>query len=374
MDARALQALFTDNRKPAQPEAAERRLWRVSLSVRQQCRLFGRTGSLLQAGLSLTDALELQQRDCRQAAEARLLGHCLQSVGAGRPLADALRQCPRAIAAHHAEAVHAGELSGQLVPILIRLGDQLDRQFRMQQHVRKTLRYPLGVLVFALGVTAAMLWFVVPVFEQLFARQHASLPAPTQALLFLSEQSRQKGPALLAGLSVVVPIMHWQRRHGRRGGAGFWGLLITLVPGLRPIVLRAALARTMRLLSLMLSAGIPIADALGVASDAAENPRQAEGLAAARQRLIAGQTLHQALSEQRGWPPFVAPLLRTGEATGQLDTMLDRAADLLEHSVEQRSGRLLALLEPTIMAILAVLVGGLLLALYLPVFSMGAAF
>ncbi len=373
MDARELEAFFSEARQPPRPDATARRLHRLTLSTRQQCRLFSRTGSLLSAGLSLVEALELQYGDCRHRAEAQLLTHCLQSVSSGHPLSDALGQCPTAVSAHHVDAVRAGEMSGQVASVLTRLGLQLDHYYRSQQQVRRTIRYPVGVLIFAMGVTVAMLWYVVPVFEQLFAQQKASLPVPTQTLLVLAAHLRDGGPALGIGMALTPLAWRWAMR--RQAGRNACRRCATwLLPGLGTILNRTALARALRLLSLMLNAGIPIADALGVAADATDQPRLAGSLKSTRTQLIAGRSLHLALAEQSVWPPFVHQLIRTGEASGQLDTMLDRAAELLEQSVEQRSGRLLALLEPMIMAILAVLVGGLLLALYLPVFSMGAAF
>ncbi|MGE7992655.1 type II secretion system F family protein [Pseudomonas sp. NPDC089554] len=327
--------------------------------------------TLLKAGVPLLQAFEVMARSGGDPGLRGLLEQLQQDVAGGLGLAQALQRHPRWFDALYCNLVRVGEQSGTLDRQLEQLADVLERRQALRRQLRKAMMYPLFLLLTGLGVSALLLLEVVPRFEGLFAGVDKALPPFTQWVIDLSTGLGQN---LLLWLGVLgVTGLGLARLYRQHVPARLWMIRLTLrVPLLGRLLGQAALARFARSLATAYGAGVALLDALGTVAAASGCAVHERAIGQLRQGMANGMGLHQAMALEPLFAPLLVQMTAIGEASGTLDAMLDRAASHYEEQVGQALEQLTSLLEPAIVLVLGVLVGGLVVAMYLPIFQLGS--
>ena len=338
---------------------------------RQTTPLLRQLSTMTTAGIPLVEALEMIAREEKHAGLRRVIGTIRHHVAAGMPLSAALAEQPRHFSPLLCGLVHAGEQSGQLETLLERIASDSERSEAIRRRLRRAMVYPGLVLCIALGVTMAMLIFVVPRFESLFQGFGAQLPLFTRQVIAASEWLRQGGWLVMAAvvaclglIGAATPRLPRLRRCRDR--------LILRLPLIGVLVEGAMIARFTRTLAVMLRAGIPLAEALPTIARTLGNTVYRDAVRQMADHLRDGRSLAFAVGSAGRFPASTGQMIATGEASGRLETMLQRIAERHETRVIQGVDGLGTALEPIIMSLLGLLVGGLVLAMYLPVFQLGA--
>jgi type IV pilus assembly protein PilC len=333
--------------------------------------LFSRQlATLLTAGVPLIQSLEIMGRGHERPAMQRLTGDIRAQIERGNPLSDSLARYPEQFDPLYCNLVRAGEQAGLLDDLLQKIAVHQEKTERLKKRVGAALTYPLLVVLVAGVVSGVLLVFVVPQFESLFHGFGATLPPLTLAVIGLSQQLKTLGPWLL----VLVPMAVLGLIRLKRDSEPFnyWLDQVSLaLPVLGQVLRKAAVARFTRTLSVLTRAGVPLVEALPSATGACGNRVYAANLEGLRSQVAAGSSLQRALRQTGAFPERVIQMVAIGEESGMLDDMLGKVADFYEEEVETRVEGLSRLIEPLIMAVLGVLVGGLVLAMYLPLFKLG---
>ncbi|MEN5142038.1 type II secretion system F family protein [Pseudomonas juntendi] len=327
--------------------------------------------TLLKAGVPLLQAFEVMGRSGGDAALAALLVRLKQDVASGLGLADALQRHPAWFDALYCNLVRVGEQSGTLDRQLEQLAGMLEQRRVLHKKVRKAMIYPLLLLLTGLGVSAILLLEVVPKFEGMFSGMGAQLPAFTQWVIDLSTGLSRLAPLLL-GMAVLLgfAVRQLYRQHAP---ARLWIAQRVLgLPVFGTLLGQAALARFARSLATSYGAGVPLLDALGTVARVTGGDLHEQAVLRLRQGMANGQGLNQAMGAEPLFPPLLVQLTAIGESSGTLDQMLEKAASHYEEQVSQALDQLTSLLEPAIVLILGLLVGGLVVAMYLPIFQLGS--
>lgn len=327
--------------------------------------------TVLEAGLPVVQALLITAESQHQARMQDVLEALSREVAAGGALSEALRRHPKYFGGLHVSLVAAGERSGRLSELLASLASWLERRARIRKKISSSLSYPLAVLGIAVVVVGLMLIYVVPEFERMFSGYGAELPPLTRLVVGLSESLRNDGLVWLGALAGAAGALGWAR--SRLPAARDLEDRVKLsLPMLGSLFARAALARFMRTLATLLEAGLPAIEALDGAAGACENRIYESAIRQVRDDVATGQGLRRAMSYLEALPPTLVQMIGVGEETGRLSEMCSHLADRYDDELQTAADRLGALLEPLLMAILGVLIGGLVLAMYLPIFRMGS--
>jgi type IV pilus assembly protein PilC len=340
------------------------------ISTRDITQLTRQLATLLHAGVPLLQALHLLERGENKVAVRSMLRDLVGQIEGGVTLSQALQQ-HTSFDALYCNLVAVGELAGMLDTMLERLASHLEKSEALRISIRTALIYPTAVLGIAISVTVLILIFVVPAFQNIFATFGAELPWLTRWVIALSESIEEYGLLLL---SLCIASMwwlkwqltrRWQWRHCLHG----WLLCIPIAG---PLTRHACAARWTRTLATLFSAGIPLTDALEAVQGVTGHLWFQAATQNIRQQLIQGRALSQALDSTNDlFPNMVVQMCAIGEESGALDHMLEKTADYYEREVDSTVARLSTLLEPLIMVVLGVLIGGLVMALYLPIFQLG---
>ena len=327
--------------------------------------------TLLKAGVPLLQAFEVMGRSGCNAALAALLGRLKQDVASGLGLADALQRHPAWFDALYCNLVRVGEQSGTLDRQLEQLAGMLEQRRALHKKVRKAMVYPLLLLLTGLGVAAILLLEVIPKFEGMFSGMGAQLPAFTQWVIDLSTGLSRFAPLLLVmGVVLGFAVRQLYRQHAP---ARLWIAQRVLgLPVFGQLLGQAALARFARSLATSYGAGVPLLDALGTVARVTGGDLHEQAVLRLRQGMANGQGLNQVMAAEPLFPPLLVQLTAIGESSGTLDQMLEKAASHYEEQVSQALDQLTSLLEPAIVLILGLLVGGLVVAMYLPIFQLGS--
>lgn len=327
--------------------------------------------TLLQTGIPLVQCFEIIAQGLIKPRVRELVLRIHDDVAAGHSLTETMRRHPRQFDTLASHLIEAGEQSGTLDTMLDRLATHMEKSAALKTRIRKALQYPLTVLVVALLVTGILLIKVVPQFADTFASFGADLPAFTRQVMALSTYAIQWWPWMLASLVGTGCALRVAQRHSPRFADTLesWALK---APVLGSILGKAALARFTRTLATTFAAGVPLPDGLTSSAGASGNARYRHALLQVRDDISTGLRFAQALRAQRLFPALILQMVAIGEESGALDRMLARCAAAYEAEVDQAVDGLTALLEPLIMVVLGVLVGGLMVAMYLPLFRIGS--
>ena len=324
--------------------------------------------TMIDAGLPMVQSLELLASQEANTTFKAAIFAIKERVETGKTLSDALAQHPKIFNRLYVNLVAAGESAGVLDTILGRLGNYIEKNMKLVKQIKSAMIYPVLVLVVALLVTVALLVFVIPIFEKMFREMGATLPAPTQMVIDMSNWMQSNIVYLIAG---GIGITYGFRRIlGTKRGRWIFDSALLRLPIFGPLTRKVAVANFTRTLGTMLSSGVNILEALDIVAGTAGNVVVERGLLQVRSKIAEGKAMAVLLAELPVFPSMVVQMIAVGESTGALDNMLNKIADFYDDEVEAAVGTMMAALEPLIMSFLAVLLGGLVISMYLPVFSM----
>lgn len=323
---------------------------------------------MIDAGLPLVQCLEILGNQEDHKNFAKIILTTRGDVEGGAALADAMKKHPQAFDALYTNMVAAGEAGGILDTILKRLAVYIEKNVKLKAQVQSAMIYPVAVICIAAVVVAVILWKVIPTFAAMFAGLGAELPLPTRIVIALSNNFVRFLPFLVGAL-VLGGFAFRQYYATERGRRVIDGLLLR-VPVLGPILRKIAVARFCRTLSTLLSSGVPILDGMDITARTAGNAIVEDAVQATRRSVERGDTVAGPLKETKVFPSMVVQMIGVGEATGALDTMLSKIADFYEEEVDVAVAGLLTLLEPLMIAFLGGIVGGIVIAMYLPIFDL----
>jgi type IV pilus assembly protein PilC len=323
--------------------------------------------TMIDAGLPLVQCLDILATQMDNLAFRDVLLKVKTKVESGSTLADALEEHPNVFDTLYTQLVAAGEIGGILDTILNRLAAYIEKNEKLKGKVRGAMVYPSIVLTVAVGVTVVLLLFVTPTFEKMFKDFGGAMPAPTQFIIDMS-QFLQKYILLMLGLLAGLVVAFRQFLKWPKGRES-WDAFVIKSPVFGPIIRKVAVARFTRTLGTMISSGVPILDALDVVTKTAGNKVVEKAIRYTREKISEGKTIVQPLSETKVFPPMVVQMIGVGEATGAMDQMLSKIADFYDEEVDQAVAALTAMIEPIMMVFLGGIVGGFLVAMYLPIFS-----
>ena len=345
---------------------------RTKLSLDALAKMTRHFSVMLSAGLPLVEALHLVAQGARKARERALLSDLAQQVSTGKSVAEAMRCHPASFSPIYLALVHAGEQSGTFDVMLSRIAQTLERNLALRAKMRKALVYPCIVMLVAILVMAVMLIFVVPMMESVFQGFGAELPVFTRLVLDLSDAFARRWWVFALTILVLAVMFRWLAGRFDRFALLVDRLLLKL-PIAGKLIRESSMARFCETLATSFAAGTPFIEALTMLAPSARNRVLSQAILAVRDRVSAGELLHQAMHKSGGFPSLVIQMVRIGEESGELDTMLLRAAKHYSDSVDELAEALSEALGPVVMMVLAVLVGGLLIAMYMPIFSLGGA-
>ena len=322
---------------------------------------------MLDAGLPLVQCLEiLGEQEAHKTFQA-IIHQVRGDVEAGSSLADAMRKHPKAFDNLYTNMVAAGEAGGILDIILQRLSVYIEKIVRLNNQVRSALIYPTSVIVIAAGVVFVILKFVIPVFAQLFAGLGGEMPFLTRMVIGASNFVGSYFPFLLAVLIFgIVALNRWHKTpHGRRVLDG----LLLKIPIIGMLLRKIAVARFCRTLSTLTASGVPILDGLEITAKTAGNAIIEDAIMAVRKSVEEGKSISEPLAQTKVFPVMVVQMINVGEQTGALDQMLSKIADFYEEEVDTAVAGLMKLIEPLMISILGVVIGTIVAAMYLPLYS-----
>jgi type IV pilus assembly protein PilC len=327
--------------------------------------------TMLAAGIPLVQAFEIVGSGHENQAMQKLILSIKGDVEGGSALAEALAKHPIYFDDLFVNLVEAGEQAGALETLLDKVATYKEKTEAIKKKIKKALTYPAAVLVVAFVVTIILLIFVIPAFEDLFQGFGADLPAFTRVVINLSQFVRDQGwyLAIMIGAAVYAFLYFKKRSRPMRH---FLDRTALRTPIIGPILQKASIARYARTLSTMFAAGVPLVEALESVAGATGNIVYEQGVLAMKDEVATGQRLQQAMENTDLFPNMVIQMIAVGEESGSLDEMSAKVADFYEEDVDNAVDNLSSLLEPMIMAILGILVGGLVVAMYLPIFKMGS--
>jgi type IV pilus assembly protein PilC len=331
----------------------------------------GQLAAMLAGGLHLVRILSSLATETTNKVFKKVLEQVRDDITAGASFADSLGQHPHVFDRLYVAVVRAGELSGSLPLVLDTLTVHLEKSANLRRKVRGAVAYPVVILTVAILIVFVMVVKIVPIFESVYARANAVLPAPTRLLVAISSAVRDYTllVALLLFLAVAGVYMLLQTDKGRR----FFDHVKLRFPLFGPLIRKAILARVCRTLSVLLNAGIPLIEAMDTVSKVAGNKVIEEALTSATRRMRDGGTIAETLRTTGQFPGMVTQLVATGEESGTLPAMLGRAALYYEQQVDNTVATLSTLIEPIMIVIMGAIAGGIIFALYLPIFSLGQA-
>jgi len=323
---------------------------------------------MIDAGLPLVQCLDILGTQEEDAHFASVILQTRADVESGASLADAMRKHPKTFDPLFTNMIAAGEAGGILDTILKRLATYIEKAVKLTNQVKSAMIYPIAVIVIAAGVVGVILWKVIPTFASLFSGLGAELPLPTRIVIGLSNNLVRYFPFLFIGFGALAYAFrqYYKTENGRRVVDG----TMLKLPILGLILRKIAVARFCRTLSTLISSGVPILDGLDITARTSGNSVIEDAVMVTRKSIERGETIAAPLKETNVFPPMVTQMIGVGEATGALDTMLGKIADFYEEEVDTAVAGLLTLLEPIMIAVLGIVVGGIVIAMYMPIFDL----
>jgi type IV pilus assembly protein PilC len=323
---------------------------------------------MIDAGLPLVQCLDILGSQEEDKNFAAVILEVRTSVESGASLADAMRKHPKTFDALFTNMIAAGEAGGILDTILKRMATYIEKSVKLSGQVKSAMIYPVAIIVIAGLVVGVILWKVIPTFAELFSGLGADLPLPTRIVIGLSNNLVRYFPFLAVGGAAAAYGL--RTYYATAAGRRVVDRTVLAMPVLGNIMKKIAVARFCRTLSTLISSGVPILDGLEITAKTAGNSVVEDAIMVTRTSIERGETISAPLKETGVFPPMVAQMIGVGEATGALDTMLAKIAEFYEEEVDVAVAGLLTLLEPIMIAILGVVVGGIVIAMYLPIFDL----
>lgn len=331
------------------------------------CRIFS---TMINAGLPLIQCLDLLAQQEQNKAFSKIIRAVKEDIEGGTSLTNALKKYPNIFDELFVNLIAAGEAGGILDVILERLSNYMEKAMKLKARVKGAMTYPAAVLVISCAVVALLLLKVIPVFKQMFEGMGGQLPALTLALITASEFTRSYFIFMIAIL--VIIYIAFVRFYKTEKGRWTIDSLILKAPVFGDLLKKVAVAKFSRTLSTMMSSGVPILEGLSIVSKTSGNVVVENALMKTRQSISEGRSIAEPLEETGIFPPMVIQMISVGEATGALDSMLSKIANFYDDEVDVAVDAMTALLEPVMMVFLGGVVGGMIIAMYLPIFKLAS--
>jgi type IV pilus assembly protein PilC len=327
--------------------------------------------TMINAGLPIVHSLDLLSQEEENKTFKKVIASIKDDIEGGMTLTDSMKKHPHLFDELFVNLVAAGEAGGILDVILDRLSQYMEKAMKLKAKVKGAMTYPLATLVIAIAVVTLLLWKVVPVFEDMFKGFGSALPAPTQFLVDASAFVQNNILYMFFG-AVALVIGYKQFYKTQRGRLQIDSLVLK-APIFGMLLKKVAVAKFSRTLSTMMSSGVPILEGLDIVSKTAGNKVIENSLMATRKSISEGKTIAEPLAQANIFPSMVVSMIAVGENTGALDAMLAKIADFYDDEVDAAVEAMTALLEPVMMVFLGGVIGGMIVALYLPIFTMAGA-
>ncbi len=326
--------------------------------------------TMINSGLPLIQCLDLLAQQETNKVFAKTITAIKEDIEGGASLTDALKKYPAVFDDLFVNLIAAGESGGILDVVLGRLSTYMEKAMKLKRKVKGALTYPITVLVISIGVVALLLLKVIPVFQKMFSDMGGALPAPTQFLVNASAFMQSYFVYMVAG--VIAAIFGFKQFYHTEKGRVLVDEVVLKLPVFGPLLKKVAVAKFTRTLSTMMSSGVPILDGLAIVSKTAGNRIVEAALMQTRRSISEGKTIAEPLEASGLFPPMVVQMIAVGEHTGALDAMLAKIADFYDDEVDAAVSAMTALLEPFMMVFLGGVVGGMIIAMYLPIFQMAS--
>ena len=326
--------------------------------------------TMINAGLPLIQCLDLLAQQEQNKTFAQIITAIKEDIEGGSTLSDALKKYPKVFDDLFVNLVAAGESGGILDVILQRLSNYMEKAMKLKSKVKGAMTYPASVLVISIAVVSLLLVKVIPTFQKMFEGFGGELPGPTQFLITLSTYAQKY--FLVAIIALAVAVYAFRRYYKTEKGTLLIDDLILRAPVFGPLLKKVAVARFTRTMSTMMTSGVPILEGLAIVSKTAGNKVVENALIRVRKSISEGKTIAEPLLESGIFPPMVVQMIAVGEVTGALDAMLSKIADFYDDEVDTAVDAMTALLEPFMMVFLGGVVGGMIIAMYLPIFKMAS--
>jgi type IV pilus assembly protein PilC len=322
--------------------------------------------TMIDAGLPIVQCLTILSEQSESKVLRGVTAAIARDVEGGSTLAEAFRKYPRTFDDLYTNMLQVGEAAGVLDTVLQRLSTYIEKASSLKRKVKSAMVYPLTIISVAILVIIFMMTFVIPTFAQMFAGLGAELPLPTRIALWMSNFTRRYVLLILAGL--VAFVFGLRAYYRTEGGSMLIDRFMLKVPVAGALVRKVAVARFTRTLGTLIAAGVPILEGLRITARSAGNRVVETAVMEARNAVTAGRSLSEPLRSAPVFPPMVVHMISVGESTGAVDQMLSKVADFYDDEVDTAVGTLMSLLEPVMIVILGVIIGGLVVAMYLPIF------
>lgn len=325
--------------------------------------------TMIDAGLPIVQCLDILSSQAENKNFGKVLGQIKGGVEGGLTLSDSLKKHPKIFDQLFVNLVAAGEVGGILDTILQRLSQYMEKATKLKRRVKGAMTYPIAVLGISAIVVVVLLTQVIPVFEKMFKEfGGGKLPAPTQFVIDISHAMIANLPYLIVG--GIALTIGWRYALSRPKGRRMFDQVVLKLPVIGGVIRKVVVARFTRTMGTLLASGVPILEAMEIVGKTAGNVIVQEGLLYTRTKISEGKDMATPLMETGLMPPMVVQMISVGEQTGALDNMLNKIADFYEEEVDVAVGSMTSLLEPMIMVVLGTVIGGLVLAMYMPVFEM----
>ena len=332
------------------------------------CRQFS---TMIDAGLPIIQCLDILYSQNDNKTFKKMLKEVKANVESGQTLSEALKKYPKQFDDLFVNMIAAGEAGGILDSILRRLSAYLEKAAKLKSKIKGGMTYPLVTIVIAVVVVAIIMVFVIPVFEEMFSSMGSALPAATQFVVNLSRSVKSNIFYIIGAL--IIAILAIRRFYKTEKGKVLMDDFLLKVPLFGQLIRKAAVAKFTRTMGTMLTSGVAILDALEIVARTAGNKTIEKAIFDTRTAIAEGRTMSDPLSESGVFPSMVCQMIAVGESTGALDAMLTKIADFYEEEVDQAVENLTSLIEPFMIVFLGVVIGGLVVSMYLPIFKMASA-
>ncbi|MEA3279559.1 MAG: type II secretion system F family protein [Thermodesulfobacteriota bacterium] len=332
------------------------------------CRQFS---TMIDAGLPIIQCLDILQSQQENTTFKKMLKEIKESVESGETLADALKKYPDQFDSLFVNMIAAGEVGGILDTILRRLSQYLEKSAKLKGKIKGAMTYPIVTLVIAAIVVSVIMVFVIPVFEDMFSGMGGALPLPTQIVVNMSRFVTGNILYIIIGMGLF--FYGFKRIIKTKKGEKIKDDLVLKLPVMGMLLRKGAVAKFTSTMATMLSSGVSILDALDIVAKTAGNKTIEKAIYEVRSGISEGRTMADPLAESGVFPSMVCQMIAVGESTGALDAMLQKIADFYEEEVDQSVENMTALIEPFMLVFLGVVIGGLVVSMYLPIFKMAAA-
>jgi type IV pilus assembly protein PilC len=323
--------------------------------------------TMINAGLSLIRALHILEEQTENEKLRETARTVRMDVERGASLAQALGRHPKVFNRLYVAMVKAGEAGGVLDSVLLNLAAAIEKQVELKRKIKSAMTYPVAVFGLVCLIVAAMLLFVVPMFEELYATLGGTLPAPTRLLLAVSGFVTSFFPFII--LAAIIGVVVLRRWIATDQGRATWDTMKLKLPVFGKLVHKTAITRFCRTLSVLLRSGVPVLESLEITSETVGNTVVARAVKDTQEAVKGGEAMASPLTRHAVFPPMVVQMLAVGEETGAVDDMLDRVADFYDQEIEATVDALTSLLEPLLIVVMGLTVGGMVVALYMPMFN-----